>query len=305
MIVLRGHPYEWEVAGPTAASIGVFDGVHVGHRRVLGDLVAEAQDLTPAAITFDPHPLAVLAPESSPQMLTDVDQRIEQFRSLGVGIAGVLHFPDIRDLSAREFSERVLSDALVVRRVVVGADFRFGKGREGDCDFLRHEGDRLGFGVDVVDMFGVLDGVVSSTRIRQPLLAGDVESAAQMLARSYQLNGVVVEGERRGRDLGFRTANLDPEPQRLVPANGVYAGWALVADGRYPAVINIGLRPTFGGTQRRVEAHLLDFEGDLYGQKLAIDFVGRLRGEQKFDGIEALKSQVETDIVSTRALLKP
>ncbi|MFN2487751.1 MAG: bifunctional riboflavin kinase/FAD synthetase [Acidimicrobiia bacterium] len=303
MIVLRGHPYEWEVATPTAATVGVFDGVHVGHRRVLGDLVSDAGDLVPAVITFDPHPLSILAPKRAPLMLTDVDQRIEQFQALGIGLAGVLNFPDIRDLSAKEFSERVLCDGLQVKRVVVGADFRFGRGREGDAGFLGGEGKRLGFDVDVVDMFGALDGIVSSTRIREVLLAGDVEAAAEMLARPYQLNGVVVEGERRGRDLGFPTANLEIESKRLIPANGVYAGWALVDGERHPSAINIGVRPTFSETERRVEAHLLDFEGDLYGHKLAVDFVARLRSEQKFDGIEALRNQIAQDAHAARARL--
>jgi len=152
-------------------------------------------------------------------------------------------------------------------------------------------------------MFGALDGIVSSTRIREVLLAGDVEAAAEMLARPYQLNGVVVEGERRGRDLGFPTANLEIESKRLIPANGVYAGWALVDGERHPSAINIGVRPTFSETERRVEAHLLDFEGDLYGQKLAVDFVARLRPEQKFDGIEALRNQIAQDVHAARARL--
>lgn len=303
MIVLRGHPYEWEVGAPTAATVGVFDGVHLGHRKVIGDLVAEAGDLVPAAITFDPHPLSVLSPDRAPLMLTDVDQRIEQFRSLGLGIAGVLNFPDIRDLAAKEFSERVLFEALQARRVVVGADFRFGRGREGDSDFLTREGKRLGFEVDIVDMFGALDGVVSSTRIRQALLEGEVETAARMLDRPYQLNGEVVEGDRRGHEVGFPTANLATDPARLVPANGVYAGWGLFDDQRRPTVINIGVRPTFAGSQRRVEAHLLDFAGDIYGQQLAIDFIARIRAEQKFDGIEALRAQIGKDVESARQRL--
>lgn len=303
MIVLRGHPYEWEVATPTAATVGVFDGVHLGHRRVLGDLVADAGELVPAVITFAQHPLSILVPERAPLMLTDVDQRIEQFQALGIGLAGILNFPDIRDLPAKEFSERVLCDALQVKRVVVGADFRFGRGREGDAAFLGAEGERLGFDVEVVDMFGALDGIVSSTRIREVLLAGDVEAAAEMLARPYQLNGVVVEGERRGRDLGFPTANLEIESKRLIPANGVYAGWALVDKERHPSAINIGVRPTFSETERRVEAHLLDYEGDLYGEKLAVDFVARLRSEQKFDGIDALRSQIAQDVEAARAWL--
>jgi riboflavin kinase/FMN adenylyltransferase len=236
-------------------------------------------------------------------MLTDVEQRIEQFRSLGIRLAGILHFPDIRDLSPKDFSEQVLSSCLQAERVVVGADFRFGRGREGDATFLRSEGERLGFEVDVVDMFGAFDGVVSSTRIRKLLIEGDVETAAQMLARPYPLNGQVVEGERRGRELGFPTANLQPASQRLVPGNGVYAGRAIVGDEQQQAVVNIGLRPTFSGSQRRIEAHLLDFDSDIYGAELAIDFIARIRDERRFGGIEELKHQIGLDVLLARDIL--
>jgi len=305
MIVLRGHPFEWVVSAPTATTIGVFDGVHVGHRQVLGDLVESSGELIATAVTFEPHPLAVLAPDRAPLMLTDVDQRIAQFQALGVEVTGVLDFPEIRDLAPTEFAERVLVGALAAQRVVLGADFRFGRDRTGDVNFLRREGDRLGFVVEVVDMFGVLDGVVSSTRIRQTLSAGDVEGAAEMLARPYQLNGVVVEGDRRGRELGFPTANLEPEPNRVVPGNGVYAGWVQIGEESYPAVINIGVRPTFAGALRRIEAHLLGFQGELYGEELAIDFLVRIRDEQRFATTEALTGQISRDVATAGAILQP
>lgn len=303
MIVLRGHPFEWEVLGPSAVTIGVFDGVHLGHRRVIADLIARCGEATPIAVTFDPHPLSVIAPERAPLMLTDVEQRIEQFRILGLEVAAILHFPDIRLLSAEEFARRVLADALQAEKVVVGADFRFGHDRQGDADYLARSGAELGFEVDTVDMYGNLDGVVSSTRIRQTLLEGNVEEAAQMLTRPFELNGVVVEGDRRGRTIGFPTANLEVAPDRLVPGNGVYAARARFGDHDRAAVVNIGIRPTFDGSKVRIEAHLLDWEGDLYGSRLALQFISRIRGEKRFSSVEALKEQIGADVVRAGEVL--
>jgi riboflavin kinase/FMN adenylyltransferase len=303
MIVLRGHPFEWEVAAPTATTIGVFDGVHAGHRAVLRDLVDTAGGLMPTAVTFDPHPLSILSPQVAPLLLTDVDQRIEQFAQLGVEVSGVLGFAEIRGLTAAEFTERVLCDSLMVKRVVVGADFRFGKGRDGDCDFLRDEGRRLGFEVDVVDLLRGPGGVVSSTRIREHLLAGNVEAAAEMLTRPYQLNGIVIEGDRRGREIGFPTANLAVAADRLVPAQGVYAAWVHVHGIRNPGVVNIGVRPTFAGQERRIEAHIFDFDSEIYGEKTALDFVAHLRKEQRFEGVEGLKAQIGRDVHDAREIL--
>jgi riboflavin kinase/FMN adenylyltransferase len=305
MIVLEGHPFEWEVAGPTAVTIGVFDGVHIGHQQVIGDLVTQAfaTGLVPTVLTFDPHPLAVLSPERAPSMLTTVSQRIEQFRRLEVDVVGILTFPDIRDLTAEEFANRVLADALGARRVVVGADFRFGRERTGDPDSLASVGALRGFEVSVVDMFGHLDGVVSSTRIRRLLEAGQVQEVATLLARWYELRGTVARGEGRGRTIGIPTANLALAPGIAIPANGVYAVWAEVEGGEWPAVVNIGIRPTFGEGVRIVEAHLMDFNRDLYGQEIALSFVARLRDEKRFDSVEDLVVQIRSDIASAREAL--
>lgn len=305
MITLRGHPLEWEVPAPTAVTVGVFDGVHIGHRRVLSDLVESArmEGLLPAVLTFDPHPLQFLAPERAPLMLTSVDQRMEQFRILGLEVGGVLHFPDIRELPATEFAADVLAGALRARRVVVGADFRFGRDRSGDAALLEEVGKESGFEVGVVDMFGHLDGVVSSTRIRALLNQGEVEAAAALLARPYELTGKVIEGDGRGRTIGVPTANIDVGPATLIPANGVYATRVATGNAQHRGVVNVGTRPTFAGHERRVEAHLLDFDGDLYGQHLAISFTGRIRAEQKFESIEALKAQIDDDIARARAIL--
>ena len=305
MIVLTGPPFEWEVGVDTAVTIGVFDGVHVGHRQVISDLItlAASSRLSPAIVTFNPHPLSILAPERAPKMLTSVDQRIDQFRQLGVEFVGVLDFPDIRHLLASQFCEEVLFRALRAKRVVVGADFRFGRDRGGDAKLLADEGERLGFEVSVVDLFGYRDGVVSSTRIRQLLSDGRVEEAAALLGRPYELAGPVVEGERRGGSIGFPTANIAISPERQLPGRGVYAGQAVAGDEIHLAAINVGTRPTFDGQGTTIEAYLLDYSGDLYGRLLAIDFRARLRDELRFDGVEALTSQIRRDVERVREVL--
>ena len=305
MIVLRGHPYEWEVTEPTAVTVGVFDGVHIGHQLILTDLVAHAhQDgLVPSVITFDPHPLRFLAPDRAPLMLTSVEQRIEQFQRLGVEVNGVLHFPDIRDLTAEEFADKVLARALQAQRVVVGADFRFGRDRGGDADLLIRVGEKEGFSVSVVDMYGRDQWVVSSTRIRALLMEGNVEEAARLLGRTYELTGFVERGDNRGHTIGFPTANLALAVDRLVPANGVYASRVAWDDQEGAAVVNVGTRPTFAGQDRRVEAHIFDFEGDLYDRELAVGFVSRIRDERTFSGIDELRSQIGADAAAARAIL--
>ena len=305
MIVLTGPPFEWEVATATAVAIGVFDGVHVGHRRVIADLMSlgASANLSPAIVTFDPHPLAVLAPERAPLMLTSVDQRIDQFRQLGAEIAGILDFPDIRHLLASEFCEAVLSHALRAKCVVVGADFRFGRDRGGDADLLIKEGKRLGFEVSVVDLFGTVDGVVSSTRIRRLIGEGLVEDAAVLLGRPYELSGEVIEGDRRGRMLGFPTANIGIPPERQLPGRGVYAGTATIGGDVFAAAINVGTRPTFDGRGITIEAYLLDYAGDLYDRVLTIAFRVKLRGEVRFDRPEDLLRQIGRDVERVREVL--
>jgi riboflavin kinase / FMN adenylyltransferase len=305
VIVLRGHPYEWEVPGPTAVTVGVFDGVHVGHQLILRDLVTHARKggLLPSVVTFDPHPLRFLAAERAPLMLTSVEQRIEQFRALGVEVNGVLHFPDIRDLTAEQFANRVLGQALQAKRVVVGADFRFGRDRGGDADLLRRVAEEEGFEVSVVDMYDHDQSVVSSTRVRALLVEGNVEEAARLLGRHYELTGFVERGDNRGHLIGFPTANLSVAVDRLVPANGVYASRAEWDGQERAAVVNVGTRPTFAGQDRRVEAHIFDFEGDLYDRELAVRFVSRIRDERAFSGIDELRSQIGADAAAARAIL--
>ena len=310
MIVLTGPPFEWEVATDTAVTIGVFDGVHLGHRRVIADLMslAASANLSPTIVTFDPHPLSILAPEKAPLMLTSVDQRIDQFRQLAAEIVGVLDFPDIRHLSAEKFCDAVLSRALRAKHVVVGADFRFGRDRVGDANVLIREGKLLGIDVSVVDLLASPEGVVSSTRIRQLIGEGLVEEAAVLLGRPYELAGEVIEGAKRGRMLGFPTANLGIPPDRQLPGRGVYAGTATIGGPKaseqvFAAAINVGTRPTFDGRGTTIEAHLLDYSGDLYGRFLTLAFRARLREEVRFDGPEDLVRQIQRDMERVREVL--
>lgn len=306
--VLTGDPLHWKLARnvATAVAIGVFDGVHRGHRSVLEPLVKLADDrgLATATLTFDPHPLEVVAPERAPKLLSTVGQRIAALASVGAEIVGVLPFEQIRQMEPEVFARDVLVERLQARLVAVGADFRFGRDRAGDVDTLRRVGEAHGYevmAVDLVDDSG--HAPISSTRIRTLLADGEVESAATLLGHPFELCGIVVEGDKRGRTIGFPTANLAVDERMAVPAHGVYAAWAAVHDVVHPAVVNIGVRPTFDGVRRSIEAHLLDFDGDLYGRGMALRFVTRLRGEQRFESIDALVAQITADVESGRRAL--
>jgi riboflavin kinase / FMN adenylyltransferase len=306
--VLTGDPLGWRLARQvaTAVAIGVFDGVHRGHRSVLEPLVALAVDrgLAVAALTFDPHPLEVVAPDRAPMLLSTVGQRISALAAVGAEIVGVLPFEHVRAMEPEVFARDVIGGHLNARVVAVGADFRFGRDRQGDVSTLRRVGESAGYDVMVVDLVDD-NGAdpISSTRIRSLIAEGDVESAAGLLGHRYELCGIVVEGDRRGRTIGFPTANLAVDERLAVPADGVYAAWAVVHEDLHPAVVNIGVRPTFDGVRRTVEAHLLDFDGDLYGKGVALRFVARLRGERRFESIEALTGQINQDVAAGRMAL--
>jgi riboflavin kinase/FMN adenylyltransferase len=307
MRVETGDPSAWPLEpGPTGVTVGVFDGVHLGHRKVLSQLVdgAKGRGLTPIALTFDPHPLEVLAPERAPRLLTSLEQRLELFAAIGIERTGVLAIGDVRALDGETFAETILQGRLAAALVVVGSDFRFGRSREGDTTTLRTAGKRLGFEVEVVMPVDDAQGhQISSTRIRALLAEGDVEAASGMLGRLYGLRGRVVIGELRGRRIGYPTANLEIGPNLQLPADGVYAARATVGDTVHQAVVNIGVRPTFGLGTRTVEAHLLSFEGDLYGRTVGLHFVARLREERRFDSVESLVSQIADDVDAARSRL--
>lgn len=307
MRVLRGHPSEWDsAAGRGAIAVGVFDGVHLGHRYVLSALHdrAEATGLVPGVLTFDPHPLTIVAPDHAPALLTGIDHRLELLAALGVEVAAVLEFDEtVRDWSPATFLVETLAGPLAADMVVVGEDFRFGKDRAGDVALLVELGSGLGLTPEIVSLVGG-DAPVSSSRIREMIFAGDVIGAAVSLVRPHELWGEVVPGDGRGRTIGVPTANLAVPPGMAVPMRGVYAVTVgRNADEALPGVANIGIRPTFDGQTETLEAHLIDFDGDLYGQHLRVRFVDRIRDELKFDGVEALVGQIRADIERARRIL--
>lgn len=307
MKVWRGRIDEWGHLEPpgSALSIGVFDGVHRGHRHVLEQLVdlARQHDFVVAVLTFDIHPLELVAPNRAPRLLTTLGQRLSAFESLGVDLVGILPFAEVRQMTPDVFAERVLGDHLRARLVAVGADFRYGIDRTGSVATLTRAGEKLGFEVAEVDLLTEHDGILSSTRVRRLVTAGEVEDAAAVLGRPFQLEGTVVEGDGRGRTLGYPTANLAVEPRMVIPGHGVYAGWAEIGGGRWKAAINVGVRPTFDGSVPTIEAYLLDFRGDLYGRALKLDFVARLRDEIRFPSVDELVERIGRDVAETKKVL--
>jgi riboflavin kinase/FMN adenylyltransferase len=294
--------------GPTAVTIGKFDGVHVGHRAVIDLLeqVAAERGLTSAVVTFDRHPLAVLRPGSVPRSLVSNRQKRELLEAAGVAATLMLTFDDeLRSLTPAQFVDRILVGALHARVVFVGDDFRFGVRGSGTVDTLRELGAEHGLEVVSIDDVRLGGGRrASSTWIRELLEAGDVKRAGELLGREPAVRGIVVHGEQRGRELGFPTANLAPDSEGYVPADGVYAARVLVGDTTYPAAVSVGHNPTFEGVpEKQVEAHLLDVSMDLYGQELTVMFVDWVRGNVAFEGIDALIEHIRADVVRTREVL--
>lgn len=294
--------------GPSAVTIGKFDGVHAGHRAVIDELrrVAGALDIESAVVTFDRNPLELLAPQKSPVSLVGIDQKLDLLAQTGIDTVLVLTFDrSTADLTPEEFVRHILVDALNARVVLVGRDFRFGARGAGSVETLRALGVGFGFSVRLIEDVRRDNGRrVSSTWIRELLAAGDVESAARLLGHVPSLRGVVVPGAQRGRELGFPTANLSPESEGLIPADGVYAGWLTDGVDRYPAAISVGNNPTFEGVPaRQVEAYVLDRELDLYGHLVEVAFVERIRGMVAYSGIEPLIAQIQDDVDRARAIL--
>lgn len=293
---------EWPSdAGPVVA-IGNFDGVHAGHRAVLAELFALGREVgAPSCVlTFDPAPTAVLAPARHQPRICTLDDRVRLLHAAGVDHVVVEAFtPAFAARTAEDFAVGLLGGDLRVRGLVVGHDFRFGAGRAGDVAALERW---LACPIREVSAFSLEGAPVSSSRVRKLVAAGEVEAAARLLGRPHRLRGRVVTGDQRGRTIGFPTANVANEVE-LVPAFGVYAVRAGVGGALHPAVANIGVRPTFGGSELRVEVHLLDWSGDLYGEWMEVELVARVRGERRFDGIEALVAQIRDDAAVARAVL--
>jgi len=305
MRIVRGLPPAPPEAPPAAVALGVFDGVHLGHRAILGLAVshASAAGMQSIACTFDPHPLEVLQPGRAPLPITTLDERLALIEGCGLDLAVVLPFTrELASMEPEAFVTDVLVTRLGARDVVVGFNHRFGRGARGDAAMLRSLGERLGFRTHVAEPL-VVDGVaVSSTEIRAALQRGDLAMAGRLLGRAYTLSGSIAHGAGRGRTLGFPTANIVPTRPVLV-APGVYACAAEVAGRKERSVVNVGVRPTFGETALAVEAYLLDFVGGLYGQTMTLTFVSRIREERRFPSVDALKTQIEADAEEARRRL--
>ena len=297
----------------SVVTIGAYDGVHRGHQAVIGQVRKEAQQLgcQSVVVTFDKHPASVVRPESAPKLLTDLDQKLELLQQTGIDATLIVEFN--RERSTEDpalFVKRVLVDALRAQVVVVGEDFHFGFNRGGNVAMLRELGKQFDFQVEPVKLIARPDGVeepVSSTSIRRALAGGQVETATNLLGRAYEVRGVVVNGDKRGRIIGFPTANVEVPNAMCLPADGVYAGKFQCDDGSVHAcAINLGRRPTFfeHADHSLLEAHLLDFDGDLYGQKVSVTFEHFLRSERKFDGLEAIKTQLQLDVAAARLALR-
>lgn len=294
--------------GRCIATIGVFDGVHRGHQQIIGRAVERAREmrLPSVVITFDPHPAEVVRPGTHPTALTTPHHKAQLVEALGADVLCLLPFTvEFSRMSPKEFAHAVLVERLHAATVVVGDNFRFGHGAAGGVDTLVTLGAQFGFAAVGVPLLADEGTTISSTFVRSCVDAGDVATAARALGRPHRVEGVVVRGDARGRAIGFPTANLQTVPYAAVPADGVYAGHLVRKSGSLPAAVSIGTNPTFAGRERRVEAFALDFDGDLYGEHMAIDFVARVRDTVRFESVDALVEQMHADVARTRTELTP
>jgi riboflavin kinase / FMN adenylyltransferase len=294
--------------GRRSVALGSFDGVHLGHRQVIAAAVerAAARDLTAAVVTFYPHPATVLRPELAPFELSTLERRAALAGELGVDEMVVVRFTlEFSQIEADRFASEVLVDRLGAARVAVGHNYRYGHRAQGTVETLRKAGAELGFEVTELPLLELQGGVVSSSRIRDLIGDGQVELAAALLGRPTWLEGTVVRGDGRGRGLGFATANLEPLDRSVLPGRGVYAGRAHLPSSSHPAAISVGYNPTFTDSREavRVEAHLLDFDRDIYGAPLRLEFARRLRDEERFGTVEDLIAQLHRDVQQTRELV--
>ena len=291
--------------GETLLTIGVFDGVHAGHRYLLEKLQQRAaeKNLLSGVVTFNPHPQSVLHPHNQLPWLSNLEDRIRAFQELGVNIVAVLTFtPKVAQLSAREFMS-LIKKQLRMRGILVGPDFSLGRGGEGNIKLLRALGREMKFSVEVIPPYTIDGEVVSSTLIRQALVQGDMRRVERLMGRYFHLGGKVITSDKRGRVLGFPTANLDIKPQQALPGNGIYATITQVDGKQFPSATNIGIRPTFGEGEKTVETHLLNYKGDLYSKEIRVEFVQKLRDEQRFPSSEELKVQIGKDVREAEAIL--
>lgn len=291
--------------GETFLAIGVFDGVHAGHRYLLGKLKQRAieENLLSVVVTFNPHPQSVLRPQNHVLWLSDVKDRVKSIKELGIDIVVVLSFtPEVSRLSAREFIS-ILKKHLRMRGMIVGPDFVLGQGREGNIDLIRSLGQEMEFTVEILSPF-IIDGeAVSSTLIRQALAQGDMRKAEKLMGHHFHLKDKVTTSDKRGQGIGFPTANLDVKPQQAIPGNGVYATITYVNGKQFPSATNIGTRPTFGNGRNIVETHLIGYKDDLYDKEIKVEFVQKLRDEQHFTSSQELTAQIRKDIQEVKTIL--
>ncbi|MBI1912054.1 MAG: bifunctional riboflavin kinase/FAD synthetase [Deltaproteobacteria bacterium] len=286
-------------------TLGNFDGLHLGHRKIIKKVAERAKELKTKSVvfTFDPHPLKVVAPHKSPPLILDSEEKAKLISEFGIDYLIFAKFTkEFASTHPRQFVENVLVKGLSVKEVWVGHDFSFGHGKAGNVDYLRHLGEELGFKVFVMPAFKKSGAIVSSSRIRELVKTGNVRGAATLLGRNFKIKGKVVRGKDIGKEIGFPTANLKVSSE-IIPENGVYVAYASVAGKSHPAVLNIGTAPTFGGKERCVEVHILDFKNNIYGKKMEVSFVKRLRSEKTFKSKEALVTQIRKDTEKARQTL--
>ncbi|MFN8585098.1 MAG: bifunctional riboflavin kinase/FAD synthetase [Dehalococcoidia bacterium] len=304
MLLVRDELRHAVSSGDHAITLGVFDGVHRGHQMLIERARAEAKarGLGTGVVTFHPSPVTVLRPGTPFAYLTTLEQRVELLKATGVDWVAVVQFTsELSQVSAEDFA-RVLVEEARVRLIVVGEDFAVGRGREGTVTRLQEIGKGLGFEVIPVPLLKrESEDAISSTRVRRALAEGDMAEVTRMLGRPYSIRGPVLHGDERGRAIGFPTLNIGVSADRALPPNGVYVTRAEVQGRMCHGTTNIGVQPTFEGTTRRVETHLLDFDGNIYGQVVTIDLLERLREERKFEGVEALVAQITRDVAATRS----
>lgn len=302
MMVFDGPWQGWSgTVDRSSVTIGVLDGVHLGHRALLDHLDSR---MTRTVLTFDPHPVEVLRPGTPPRLITTIEERIGLLGKAGVESVGVLDLADIKEQRPEEFVELVLVDKLRVGHLVVGEDFRFGKDRSGDVALLVRLSQEIGFDLQIIPLVSDDVAPISSSRIRSLIEAGEVSAASSLLGTWFTVSNTVIDGDKRGRDLGFPTANIRPPQRKVVPGTGVYSCFASVRGIRHDAAVNVGFRPTFGGDELLIEAYILDFEEDIYGEDLSLEFVEFTRPEVKFSGVDDLASRITEDVAESRTVLE-